>query len=172
MKRIVVATLAILCLALLFPRSSFSQWQREEDLSAQDLLIRSQVQTAISMLETISVKQQHGELTLEQAKQLGADLLRGLHFGRDGYFWADTTDGVNVVLYGSDVEGKNRLEAKDIKGKPFIKDFIATAKAGGGFVNYWFPKRGRTTPLAKRSYVELFEPFGWVVGTGYYTGTK
>ncbi len=172
MKRILVATLLVLSLALFFAPPSFSQSVMDEELSAQDLLIRSQVQTAISMLETISSKQQSGELTPEQARRLGADLLRGLHYGDDGYFWADTTEGVNVVLYGSEVEGKSRLEAKDVKGKPFIKDFIAKAKAGGGYVDYWFPMKGQTSPLPKRSYVQLFEPFGWVVGTGYYLRTR
>jgi len=49
-----------------------------------------------------------------------------------------------------------------------IKEFLAKAKAGGGYVNYWFTKKGQTTELPKRSYVLLFEPFGWVIGTGYY----
>ncbi len=135
-------------------------------------MIKSEVETAISMLQTIFSKHQKGELTLEQAKQLGADLLRGLRYGKDGYFWADTTEGVNVVLYGrKDVEGKSRLEFKDYKGKFFIKDFIAKAKAAGGYEDYWFPKQNQATPLPKRGCVQLFKPFGWVVGTGYYVAT-
>jgi methyl-accepting chemotaxis protein len=137
--------------------------------SAQDLLIKSEVETAVSMLQAISNKQQQGEMTLEQAKKLGADLLRELRYGTEGYFWADTTEGVNVVLYGrKDVEGKNRLEDKDKNGTYYIKEFMAKAKAGGGYVEYWFPKKGQPTAQPKRSYVLLFEPFGWVVGTGYY----
>lgn len=59
------------------------------------------------MLGALYVKSQNGEITLEQAKKLGADLLRKLRYGTDGYFWADTTEGVNVVLYGrKDTEGE------------------------------------------------------------------
>ncbi|MCX5856155.1 MAG: cache domain-containing protein, partial [Deltaproteobacteria bacterium] len=77
--------------------------------------------------------------------------------------------GVNVVLYGrKDVEGRNRLEDKDLKGTYYIKEFLAKAKYGGGYVEYWFSKKGQTTTQPKRSYVLLFEPFGWVVGSGYY----
>jgi hypothetical protein len=113
--------------------------------------------------------EEQGEMTLDQAKRLGADLLRELRYGDEGYFWADTTQGVNVVLYGrQDVEGKNRLEAQDRNGAFFIKEFLALARAGGGYTEYWFPKRGETTPQPKRSYVLLFKPFGWVVGSGYY----
>ena len=69
-------------------------------MPAQDLLIKSEVETAVSMLQAIYTKHQQGAMTLEKAKELGADLLRELRYGTDGYFWADTLEGVNVVLYG------------------------------------------------------------------------
>ncbi len=135
----------------------------------QDKLIKSEVETAVSLLQAIFEKHQAGEMTLEQAKQLGADLLRELRYGEDGYFWADTEEGVNVVLYGrKDVEGQNRFEAKDEQGTYYVKNFIIKAQAGGGYFEYWFTKKGEKKAEPKRSYVLLFKPFGWVVGTGYY----
>jgi methyl-accepting chemotaxis protein len=140
-----------------------------ENSAAQDLLIKSEVETAVSMLQTIYAKHRQGEMTLAEAEKLGADLLRELRYGTDGYFWADTTEGVNVVLYGrKDVEGRNRLEDKDSKGTYYIKELLAKAKAGGGYVDYWFPKKGQTKAQPKRSHVLLFKPFHWVVGSGYY----
>lgn len=135
-----------------------------------DNLAKSQVETAWSMLKAIYAKHKNGELTLEQSKELGADLLRELRYGASGYFWADTVDGVNVVLYGKkESEGKNRYDAQDIKGTLYVRDFITKGKQpGGGYTEYWYPKLGGNTPLHKRSYVLLFEPFGWVIGTGYY----
>lgn len=173
MRRILTAALVILSLSAVFaPPAAYCQSKAEEGSPAEDLLIKSEVETAISMLQAIYSKHQRGELTLEQAKKLGADLLRELRYGKDGYFWADTTEGVSVVLYGKkDFEGKNRLGFKDAKGKFIVKDFIAKAKAGGGYMNYWFPKMNQSTPLPKRSYVRLFKPFGWVIGTGYYLST-
>jgi methyl-accepting chemotaxis protein len=149
--------------------SAAAQAEKKGDSTAQDLMIKSVVETAGSMLQAIYAKHQKGEMTLEKAKELGADLLRELKYGTDGYFWADTTEGVNVVLYGrKDVEGKNRLEEKDAKGTFYVKEFLAKGKAGGGYVEYLFPKKGRTAALPKRSYVLPFEPFGWVIGSGYY----
>ena len=136
---------------------------------AQDTLVRSQVETAVSLLGALYAKHQRGEMPLEQAKKLGADLLRELRYGSDGYFWADTTEGVNVVLYGrKDVEGRNRLKDKDPKGIFYVQEFLSKAEAGGGFVEYSFSKLGSREVLPKRSYVLLFKPFGWVVGSGYY----
>jgi methyl-accepting chemotaxis protein len=149
--------------------SAVAQPDKQENPSAQDVLIKSEVETAVSMLRAVFAKHQQGAMTLEKAKELGADLLRELRYGTDGYFWADTTEGVNVVLYGrKDVEGRNRLEDKDQKGRFYVKEFLAKGRTGGGYVEYLFTKQGQTTARPKRSYVLLFEPFGWVVGSGYY----
>ena len=135
----------------------------------EDRLIKYEVETAISMLQAIFTKHQQGEMNLMEAKKLGADLLRELRYGTEGYFWADTTEGVNVVLYGrKDVEGKNRIDEKDQNGTFFIREFLKIGKAGGGYVEYWFPKKGETIAQPKRSYVLLFKPFEWVIGSGYY----
>jgi len=166
-------TLITVCVAILSVGftglSAESKPKVLENLSALDLLVKSEVETAVSMLQAIFAKHQQGLMTLDESKKLGSDLLRALRYGTDGYFWADTTEGVNVVLYGlKDVEGRNRLEDKDHKGEFYVKDFLAKGKSGGGFVDYWFPKKGQTTEHPKRSYVLLFKPFGWVVGSGYY----
>jgi methyl-accepting chemotaxis protein len=162
---VMVGFLSMMALCL----SAVAQTQGATNSAAQDLLIKSEVETAVSMLEAIHARYQKGEMTLEKAKLLGANLLRELRYGMDGYFWADTTEGVNVVLYGrKDVEGRNRIKDKDAKGVYYVKEFLAKGKAGGGYVEYWFPKKGQTTAQPKRSYVLPFQPFGWVVGSGYY----
>ena len=110
MKKILVVTVLILSGTIFFNQITLCQSKSERGSSARDLVVKSQVETAISMLQKIFSKHQNGELTLAQAKKLGADLLRELRYGQDGYFWADTTEGVNVVLYGQkDVEGRSRL---------------------------------------------------------------
>ena len=169
MKKILMTLLMVFLNVMFLSLPANAQAEKLETSSSQNMLIKSEVETAVSMLQAIFTKHQQGEMSLVQAKKLGADLLRELRYGTEGYFWADTTEGVNVVLYGKkDVEGKNRLEDKDKQGTFYIKEFLAKSKAGGGYVEYWFPKRGETIAQPKRSYVLLFKPFGWVVGSGYY----
>ncbi|MGH4051051.1 MAG: methyl-accepting chemotaxis protein [Clostridium sp.] len=135
-----------------------------------DSQIKYQVQNAISMLEGINKRVTNKEITIDQAKKLGANQLRGLSFGTDGYFWADTEDGINVVLNGTSTEGTNRYNTKDVKGKFLIKDIISNGmKDGGGFTDFWYPKKGETIALPKRGYSLEFKPFKWIVGTGNYT---
>lgn len=135
-----------------------------------DEYIKSQVNNVISLLDGINKKYKDGEYTLEEAKKLSADLIRGLRYKDGGYFWADTTEGQNVVLLGNKTEGTNRLNAKDVNGYEMIKDIIKNGmKEDGGYTEYWFPKEGATEASPKRAYSKYYAPFGWVIGTGNYT---
>lgn len=143
--------------------------QKESLIEDYDEMIKEQVEIAISMIDSINEKTKSGELTVDEAKKQSADLLRTLKFGKEGYFWADTVEGVNVVYLGHDTEGKNRLSDKDTKGNYMIKDIIENGKKeDGGYTDYWFPKNGETESSAKRSYSKLYKPFNWVIGTGNY----
>ncbi|MDF2881731.1 MAG: hypothetical protein K0R54_2288 [Clostridiaceae bacterium] len=134
-----------------------------------DMQIKEQVDTAITMLDKINKKYTSGQVTLDEAKKEGADLLRNLKFGQNGYFWADTVDGVNVVLLGSKTEGTDRINSQDTKGKYYIKEILSNGKKeNGGYTEYWFPKAGETKPSLKRGYSRLYTPFNWVIGTGNY----
>jgi len=149
--------------------ANFMKSYRQSLFSDFDTQAKNQVETAVSLLQRLADRSQKGEITLEEAKLQGADLLRSLRYGKDGYFWADTTDGINVVLLGSPAEGKSRIDKKDAKGKYNIQEIIRNGmKPGGGFSDYYTTKKDSTVPMPKRSYSLLFKPFGWVVGTGNY----
>jgi methyl-accepting chemotaxis protein len=130
---------------------------------------KAQVQLANSLLQRVYDQQLKAGKSLDEAKLAGADLLRNLKFGKDGYIWADTPEGVNVVYLGKASEGKNRFDAKDAKGKLLFHEINKVAmEPDGGYTDYWFPKPGADTPFPKRSYSLYFKPFNWVLGTGNY----
>lgn len=132
--------------------------------------IKGEVDNALSTLDYYNNLYVNGECTLEEAKKQAADHLRDLRYGDNGYFWADDTEGNNIVLLGSSTEGTNRMETKDGNGYQMVKDIIAVGQQpDGGYCDYVFPKEGETENSPKRSYSKLYEPFGWVVGTGNYT---
>lgn len=154
----------------------FTAWiniheKNDQKKQAMDLLIINQTQQAVSMLGTVYDGYKDGMYTLDQAKNMAADLLRYLRYGdnNEGYFWADTSDGTNVVLYGrKDVEGKNRMNST-VCGIDHVREIIANGKQpGGGYTDYYYPKKDGSRPLAKRGYSIYFQPFDWIVGTGYY----
>lgn len=136
-----------------------------------ELQLRTQTQTAVSLIDSIYKRQQAGTITEAQAKQEAADLVRNLRYeGDGGYFWIDTYEGVNVVLLGrAETEGKSRINLTTSDGRPFIKEMIENGrKQGGGFTDLMFAKPNQTEPLPKRNYTVAFEPYKWVIGTGVW----
>ncbi|MEA3451548.1 MAG: cache domain-containing protein, partial [Bacteroidota bacterium] len=129
---------------------------------------KNQVENIVSLLDKIYKDYENGNYSLDEAKKIGADLVREIRYGETGYFWIDTKEGVNVVNLGRDSEGISRIDAIDKKGNAFIKNIISKGISGGGFTDYYFPRKDNGKPIPKRSYSLLFEPFGWVIGTGNY----
>ncbi|MDR3579951.1 MAG: methyl-accepting chemotaxis protein [Oryzomonas sp.] len=129
---------------------------------------KSQVELAMSTLQRLEERYEKGELSLDEAKTIGTDIIGNLHFGTNGYVWADTSAGIHVAGKGG-VIGQNRYDQQDIKGNYMIREIIkAGMQPGGGYTNYWFPKPGSDKPLPKRAYSLYFKPFDWVIGTGNY----
>ncbi|WP_010665393.1 methyl-accepting chemotaxis protein [Marinilabilia salmonicolor] len=133
-----------------------------------DQLIKYEVETAESMLLKIDKLSKNKVISKGQRDTLAQELLRDLRYGDEGYFWADTREGQNIVLLGGESEGTNRYELQDEKGNYLIKNIIKVGIQGGGYADYWFSKKGGNEPLPKRSYSILVEPFDWVIGTGNY----
>lgn len=143
--------------------------QKKTLMNDYDTNIKSQVQTAVSLIATVEARVKTGEISIDDAKKQAADLVRQLRYQKDNYFWVDTVDGTNVVLLGKPAEGKSRIDLQDKKGKFLVKEIIENGrKDDGGYTDYWFPKAGSDTPLPKRGYSLEFKPWGWVVGTGNY----
>lgn len=64
-------------------------------------------------------------------------------------------------------QGKDLAETKDKNGVYLVRDLLAKAKAGGGFVEYIWPKPGAAdTP--KLSYAEMIPGTDMWIGTGVY----
>ncbi len=132
--------------------------------------VKNQVENTISLIKSVYKYQLENKLSDEQGKIIARDLVRGLTYGKDGYFWIDDFDGINICFPGHpEAEGKSRIDSKDVNGKQFIKDIIENGRAPeGGFTDYWFPKPGEKNANRKRSYSRSFEPYKWVTGTGNY----
>lgn len=142
-----------------------------------DLNIRYQVETAVTMLASLDSLKRMGEIDSSTAWRVGTHMVRAARYGlqsedrADGYFWADTPEGTNVILFGrTDVEGTNRINLQDVKGNYLVREIIKNGmQPQGGFTNYWFPKKGQQEALPKRGYSLYSKPFNIVVGTGAYT---
>ena len=68
-------------------------------------------------------------------------------------------------------EGRNLMSERDADGRRFHRDFVGVVQAfGSGWVDYMFPRPGRTVPEPKWSYVRGTSVDGEpaLVGAGVY----
>ncbi len=153
-------------------RSNSSQTAAYSERLLEDIKteLKNETQEAMSVCQFMYDKYQAGELTLEEAQKQSADIIREMRYGDgSGYFWIDTSAGVNVVLLGRDTEGQSRWDSVDPNGTYFIQEMIKNGlKEGGGYTELMFAKPNETVPLPKINYTAHFKPFDWVMGTGVW----
>lgn len=128
------------------------------------------VQTASGLLTYYHGLETAGTLTRDAAQKQALTAIRGLRYDQSDYFWINDLTPV-MVMHPTNpkLEGQNLSAIRDPDGFAVFNEMVAIAKAkGAGMVNYRWPKPGATDPVAKTSYVKLFEPWGWVVGSGVY----
>ena len=93
-----------------------------------------------------------------------------MRFGKSGYFWInDASPKMIMHPIKPELNGKDLSGIKDHNGVYLFNDMakISTAK-GSGMVQYHWAKPGFDEPQPKMSYVEMFKPWGWIIGTGEY----
>lgn len=136
-------------------------------------MIQNLTRTALSILEKNFSLYKAGTLTEEKAKELSLLEIKSLRYGDEGkdYFWIH--DGnLKMVMhpYNQKLEGTDVSETKDKMGLYLFQEMNKlTKKDGEGFVEYlWQYKDQKDVIAEKLSYVKLFEPWNWVVGTGIY----
>ena len=134
-----------------------------------DKQIKEQIQNVITLIASADAFYENEGFSVDERQQKIKEIVRGIRYGTEGYFWIDRFDGVNVLLPPKpETEGTNRLDWTDVNGFRMVEHFIEIGKNGGGFCDFWFPKLGFNEPKPKRSYTAPFEKYRWVIGTGNY----
>ncbi|MCM0754694.1 methyl-accepting chemotaxis protein [Desulfovibrio aminophilus] len=86
---------------------------------------------------------------------------------KSGYYFV-YRGTVNVALPPKkEVQGKDMAESKDKNGVFFVRELARQAAAGGGFVQYIFPKPGKGDQ-PKLGYAEMIPGTDLWIGTGIY----
>ncbi len=127
-----------------------------------------------TLLEYYSSREKEGTIGSQAAKDQASEAIRSIRYGEElkDYFWiTDTFPRMIVHPYRSDLDGQDLRDFRDAKGKRVFVDFVSSVKPEGeSYVNYmWQWNDDSTRVVPKLSYVRLFEPWGWVIGTGIYT---
>ncbi len=111
-----------------------------------------------------------GTLSKTVAQQQALTVISQLRYDHDDYFWINDLRPF-MVMHPTNpkLDGKDVSSIKDPDGVALFSEMAAVAKTKGqGVVDYRWPKPGAQEPVQKTSYVQLFEPWGWVIGSGIY----
>lgn len=134
--------------------------------------LKHRVEEALTIADNI-YQSMGGELSTEDLTRVIREAIRPIRFSEEqGYFFILTLDGV-AILYPSKpgAEGTNFLTSEIGGGPEVVKEAIMVSQQeGGGFYRYSWTKPGDDsgTLHEKISFVAVFEPLGWVIGTGEY----
>ncbi len=131
---------------------------------------RNAVEVAYGFIAAFDQQAARGEISREEAQKRAADTLRDIRYREREYFWINDLEP-RMIMHPNvpELNGQNVSEYKDPNGKHLFMEFVTVAKSqGSGFVSYMWPKPGEKYPVPKLSYVKLYQPWGWIVGSGIY----
>jgi len=166
----------IISLAFALPLLGLLAWQvaseYDQALLARKDATRQHVEVAHGLIAWAHAQEASGRLPRAEAQKTALQALAKLRYDGKEYFWVNDMHPrvlmhpIKPELNGQDVSG-----LKDPNGLALFRAFVAEVQQHGkGFVAYQWPKPGHEQPVDKVSYVMGFEPWGWVVGSGVYTG--
>ena len=163
---LLIAVLPLLLLQQLYVLPAIRQQLRDDRVRA----VRQLVEAGHGILQAYEARVQAGELSPREAQRKAAALLEGLRYENAEYYWINDLE-TRLVMHpflpgriGEDMKGY-----QDVAGKRVFVDIVELARQEGeGAVEYLATRPREPEPIPKVSYVKLFAPWGWVLGTGVY----
>ena len=135
-------------------------------------MLRTQVETALSVMKTYDDRAKAGEISVDEAKKKAFEMLNKMQFQPDGYFFGYDYNVVMLFHPTSPSVGKSNKGAKDANGYAYRDDLVKLGREGGGYAEFIGPKPGHDPndrSFPKAAYAKAFAPWELVVVTGLYT---
>jgi methyl-accepting chemotaxis protein len=105
-----------------------------------------------------------------EMKSRALQQVAGMRLSDGNYFWVNDLEP-RMVMHPvtPSLNGQSLADFRDSRGKHLFREMADVARTRGkGFVEYYWNKPGQEGDFPKISCIELFEPWGWVVGIGTY----
>ncbi|MFW6334880.1 MAG: PAS domain S-box protein, partial [Desulfosalsimonas sp.] len=193
--RILAIALGIIALFLVFLFAIIFPVVQDALFDSRKMAAKNLVDSVCSMLKDYSARVERGDIGSFEARNEAMERIRTMRFEDHGYIWInDTTSPYPVMImhpvkpslegkimdddfYRTAVAVQPGMDAREVRfeneKRHFFKVFLEVAENHGkGFVEYqWYrpTASGMTERIyPKKSYVKLFEPWGWIIGTGIY----
>ena len=166
-RLLVIASLSLLGVVTIAGIGLFSlRSSLMEDRRAQTEYL---VTAAVGAVEGLYKQIETGELTEAEAQRLALQAVATMRYRNNDYFWINDSHPTMIMHPTKpELDGEDLSGFQDPNGVYLFNEMVVEAENGGGFVAYQWPKPGFDEPVDKISYVQMFEPWGWIVGSGIY----
>jgi methyl-accepting chemotaxis protein len=134
---------------------------RDAVLDERRTMIHDMVDAAVKILSFYDGEAKAGRIEPDRARQVAFSAIGAMRWGEYsdyvGVYGTGSADaGVTYVHSNPKYINVNRWDFKDSRGKLLIQDIVQTARAGGGYVEYFAPRSAGGAELRKLSYVGSF----------------
>ncbi len=134
---------------------------RDAVLDERRTTIRDMVEATVKILTFYEGEAKAGRIEPDRARQMAFASVGAMRWGEYadyvGVYGAGNSDaGVTYVHTNPKYINVNRWDFKDSHGKLLIQDIVQTARAGGGYIEYFAPRSGGGAELQKLAYVSAF----------------
>lgn len=166
------AIVAVAAFGLITLTAFWLRGERTRILAEKQDKTRNLVEVPYSLIMRFHQLAVEGRMSDEKARQSAIEAIGTLRYDNDNYFWINDLQP-RMVMHPlkPELNGKDLSGFRDADQKTFFVDMVTVVQGqGAGFVGYKWPKPGKDAkvPVPKLSYVKVFRPWGWVIGTGIY----
>ena len=160
--------------ALLLSMQALKSRGREEVGAIRSTLMAEKTEKLRNLVELAykTAESAYGRNDLAEAerKQLALSMIKAMRYNTNDYLWINDSHPTMVMHpIKPALDGQDLSDFKDPKGKKlFVEMATVCREENEGTVDYLWPKPGQEEPVEKRSYVKLFKPWDWIIGTGIY----
>lgn len=154
---------------------------KEASLEFKKTELQDVANLAIQFIDHYYQRSIRNEMSSKEAQKRAIEMLRSIRYDKGvGYIWINdnTLPIPRMVMHPTvhDLDGKILNDprfnnAQGIKKNLFQAFAEIVTWQGEGYVDYLWPKPmqgGLTEEKAKLSFVKIFRPWNWIVGTGLY----
>ncbi len=151
---------------------------REEVYRSKKEKLRNVVEVAYAQLIWHHEKYKNGYLNLIESQEEALNGVKNLKYNVNDYFWINDREPKMIMHPNYSEEQKPEWYAEnglanytDPDGKKLYVEFVKVCEENGqGFVDYYWTEPGKEDekPVPRLTYVKLFEPWGWIIGSGIY----
>jgi len=157
------------------------QYYKKAMLRRRKIELKNNTEIVLKMIQTGYNGYKNVEISEAAAKQGLLHLIEQIRFDNgNGYFWInDTTRPIPKIIMhpiipeivGKIIKGPQYHCLKNGDGNLFTAFLDIAEQQGEGYVEYFWPKpspSSLTVNQPKISFVKIFKPWNWIIGTGVY----